>query len=129
MVNSELPPQFGLWPPILIMQWLLWWLAFPRNLFLSILTVILILTNISKQILLNNFELSFLEFKHIYKIQRPSLFSFCLFIFYSLCKNTLLKIFVIFTGKHLCEILRNLYGYFSNDFTKWLFETLFLNCI
>ena len=39
------------------------------------------------KILLNDIELVFLEFKHIYKTQRTSLFSFYLFIFYLLFCN------------------------------------------
>ena len=39
------------------------------------------------EILLNNLELVFLEFKHIYKTQRTSLFSFYLFIFCFLFRN------------------------------------------
>ena len=39
------------------------------------------------EILLNDLELVFLEFKYIYKTQRSSLFSFYLFIFYLLFHN------------------------------------------
>ena len=39
------------------------------------------------EILLNNLELVFLEFKHFYKTQRTSLFSFYVFIFYFLFPN------------------------------------------
>ena len=39
------------------------------------------------EIALNNLELVFLEFKHIYKTQRTSLFSFYLIIFYLLFCN------------------------------------------
>ena len=40
-----------------------------------------------REILLNSLELVFLEFKHIYKTQRTSLFSFYLLIFYLLFHN------------------------------------------
>ena len=39
------------------------------------------------EILLNNLELVFLDFKHIYKTQRTNMFSFYLFIFYLLFRN------------------------------------------
>ena len=39
------------------------------------------------EILLNDLELVFLEFKHIYKAQKTSLVSFYLFSFYSLFRN------------------------------------------
>ena len=42
---------------------------------------------ISQKLFWKIFELVFLEFKHIYKTQRTSLFSFYLFIFYSLFRN------------------------------------------
>ena len=50
----------------------------------------------------NDLELVFLELKHIYKTQRPSLFSF-----YSY-KNAVLKNLAIFMGKQ-CGIFRNTY--------------------
>ena len=65
--------------PIPTMQWSLWLVAFPRNLFLLIL--------LFPRNHFEHLELVFLEFKTIYKTQRASLFSFYLFIFYSLFCN------------------------------------------
>ena len=76
------------------------------------------------EILLKDLELVFLEFKHIYKTQRAK-FSFCLFIFYSLYKNGVLKNFAIFTGKHLCEILRLL----ARLLLKWLYQVVAWNFV
>ena len=39
------------------------------------------------EIILNDLELAFLEYSHFYKTHRISLFSFYLFIFYSLFSN------------------------------------------
>ena len=51
--------------------------GFPRNLFYYF----------SLAIILDNLELVILQFKHFYKTHRTSLFSFYLFIFYSLSRN------------------------------------------
>ena len=46
---------------------------------------------------MSNLELVFLEFKHIYKTQRTSLFSFYLFIFYLLFCNHSFWVLTLFT--------------------------------
>ena len=52
--------------------------GFSRNLFIIFYFL---------EILSNDLELVLLEFKHIYKLQKTSLFPFYLFIFYSLFRN------------------------------------------
>ena len=70
---------------------------------------------------MNNLELVFLEFKHIYKTQRTSLFSFYLFIFYLLFFNHSVYILTLSTFSYLSA---------ASKHTGWacsLFLLLFCN--
>ena len=69
----------NLWPMTAHIYHVMIIVTFPRNLFYY---------HFFLGILLNILEFVFLEFKHFYKTNKISLFSFYLFIFYLFCNNS-----------------------------------------